>query len=496
MTVKSDERGSQVTMATEEASIPDGGWGWIVVIASFFMVCLMVGGTSCTFGIFYHEFLNYYGESKGKTSWIASIMVATSYCVGPFSSALANRFGCRIIAIIGSITAAAGLLISTQAPNVLTLYFTIGILTGGGFGLMSLPAIVMVSSYFDKKLALATGLAVSGVGLGIFVLAPLTEYLLKILSWQWTMTVIAALVLSSVISGALFRPVVYCPQRESSSNPSLVKQNSNTHIIPSIEFISLEHRTGLNLPSKSNLEAGTTNKEHNFLEKMWNSFREVMDFSLLKDSVFLLFGISNLLTNIGLIVPYIYIKNLVLETGIASPEKASLLLSVIGISNTIGRIVLGYLSDKSCFNRLWIFNICLLICGITVVLICFASSYALIAAYSSIFGVTSGAYSSLTSVIIKDFVGRDKLANAFGIVLVFQGIASLIGPPITGSLYDSTGSYEPGFIISGIALSVSGLILFFVPCISRRSTIHGSQQVDCPMSNVAEESVTSVKHLL
>jgi len=54
------------------------------------------------------------------------------------------------------------------------------------------------------------------------------------------------------------------------------------------------------------------------------------------------------------------------------------------------------------------------------------------AVYGSVFGFTIGAYVGLTSVILVDLLGLEKLTNAFGILLLFQGIAALIGPPIAG----------------------------------------------------------------
>ena len=48
------------------------------------------------------------------------------------------------------------------------------------------------------------------------------------------------------------------------------------------------------------------------------------------------------------------------------------------------------------------------------------------------FGFTIGAYVGLTSVILVDLLGLDKLTNAFGLLLLFQGVATLIGPPIAG----------------------------------------------------------------
>jgi MFS transporter, MCT family, solute carrier family 16 (monocarboxylic acid transporters), member 14 len=52
--------------------------------------------------------------------------------------------------------------------------------------------------------------------------------------------------------------------------------------------------------------------------------------------------------------------------------------------------------------------------------------------YTSVWGFTIGAYVGLTSVILVDLLGLEMLTNAFGVLLLFQGIASLLGPPIAG----------------------------------------------------------------
>ena len=46
-------------------------------------------------------------------------------------------------------------------------------------------------------------------------------------------------------------------------------------------------------------------------------------------------------------------------------ENASFLLSVIGVANTLGRIVLGFVSDRPWLNRLYTYNISLAICGLS-----------------------------------------------------------------------------------------------------------------------------------
>lgn len=92
--------------------------------------------------------------------------------------------------------------------------------------------------------------------------------------------------------------------------------------------------------------------------------------------------------------------------------------------------------------------------------------------YSAVFGFTIGAYVGLTSVILVDLLGLDKLTNAFGLLLLFQGIASLVGPPLAGVLYDVTESYSPAFVLAGSTILISGIMLFAIPsvhkCVERR----------------------------
>lgn len=85
-----------------------------------------------------------------------------------------------------------------------------------------------------------------------------------------------------------------------------------------------------------------------------------------------------------------------------------------------------------------------------------------------------------------DLLGLENLTNAFGLLLLFQGIASIVGPPVGGKfylssffkenllnfkilgwLYDVTGKYEPAFIVAGVAIAISGLILYFIPPLQR-----------------------------
>ena len=72
------------------------------------------------------------------------------------------------------------------------------------------------------------------------------------------------------------------------------------------------------------------------------------------------------------------------------------------------------------------FNVIILfICPVAVTFTEFAS-------ISAVYGVMSGGYVSQKSVIIVDLLGADKLSSSFGWTACFQGVGSLIGPPVAG----------------------------------------------------------------
>ena len=67
--------------ALREPVAPDGGWGWMVLVASF-LSSLIVSGVSFAFGIFYLQFLLHFQENKGKTAWIGSVLNGTYQIMG------------------------------------------------------------------------------------------------------------------------------------------------------------------------------------------------------------------------------------------------------------------------------------------------------------------------------------------------------------------------------------------------------------------------------
>ncbi|KAH9500384.1 hypothetical protein Btru_071688, partial [Bulinus truncatus] len=185
---------------------PDGGWGWVIVLSSF-SISLLVDGVCFSFGIFFDEFRSQFSTNKSETSWIGSVLNGSYLIFGPVISALVNMYGCRAVATVGACLSFVAFFISTFSDTIGVFIVTYGFLGGVGFGLMYLPAIVMVGYYFERRRALATGIACCGSGIGAFLFAPFTEYLLHEYGWRGATWVISALVLNGSFFALFYRPL-------------------------------------------------------------------------------------------------------------------------------------------------------------------------------------------------------------------------------------------------------------------------------------------------
>ncbi|XP_045201074.2 uncharacterized protein LOC123554790 [Mercenaria mercenaria] len=185
---------------------PDGGWGWIIAIAMLF-TCLIVDGVKYSFGIMFVELVETFQKSKSETSWIMSIQVGASLLSGPIVAALVNRFGCRPIALVGTITCFTGFLASAFVRTIYVMYVTFGFLAGLGFGMMIIPGKVSLARYFDKRLAFASGIAAMGSGFGTLIFNPISKVLIDKYTWRGTLHVEAGIVLNGLVCALVMIPL-------------------------------------------------------------------------------------------------------------------------------------------------------------------------------------------------------------------------------------------------------------------------------------------------
>ncbi|XP_052784506.1 monocarboxylate transporter 12-B-like [Mya arenaria] len=509
--------------------VPDGGWGWVVCSACF-LVHMLIDGLFYSFGVIYVELLEYYGSSKGSTALIGSLCPGVLFLIGPVVSMLVRKFGCRAVAVSGALVASASQIASIFAPNMQFLYFSLGIMTGVGYGLIYLPSIVCVVSYFDKRRSLAAGIGVSGTGIGTFIFSPITSLLVQEYAWQGAILVHAGLLLNCIACGLVFLPLVKQEPVEnkesfafySEKDVTIKVQNGrddfeNSHLENGqryyAEFTELQNDTSLEIicghtsnesvhtsvtppeiqallsPYDNNgnsvhgsvLTCEQTSSDHQMDENAKSTFTRAcissgcfaslkghFDFEIFKLVPFNLFMVSSFFYSLGYYVPYIYLPDTAIDVGIDDLD-AAWLLSVVGITNTIARVLFGFLSDRKWVNRFLLYSTALIICGCSTVAAPFMKSFWSLVLYSTLFGVFSGVTVSLTSVLLTDIVGIEKLSDAFGMTSFISGISVFAGPPIAGLLYDISGSYMVPYVGAGVTIAASGAILLLIPLLDMRS---------------------------
>ncbi|KYN03989.1 Monocarboxylate transporter 14 [Cyphomyrmex costatus] len=188
----------------EKPKVPDGGWGWVVVLASL-VISMVADGVSFSFGLLYIEFLHEFGASKSKTAWIGSLFMAVPLLSGPIMSALVDRYGCRNMTIAGGLISGLGFILSIFSNTIEVMYLTFGVIAGLGLGLCYVTAVVSIAFWFDKKRTLAVGLGACGTGIGTFVYAPMTTYFIEEYGWRGACLLLAGTFFNMIVAGTVMR---------------------------------------------------------------------------------------------------------------------------------------------------------------------------------------------------------------------------------------------------------------------------------------------------
>ncbi|KAI0240503.1 Monocarboxylate transporter 12 [Lamellibrachia satsuma] len=366
-----------------------------------------------------------------------------------------------------------------------------------------IPSVISVTHYFKKRLSLATGLALCGAGIGTIIFAPLVEALMEEYGWRGAVLIEAGLVLNGCIVGTQLRPLEPKKQQQRKPLTDLTERAMNNHSAqnslslhssPHTPAKALEHddatlrRHGKESGLSGNINADRSSSvahshtltsphrqeapQHVYFlfrlchcsEETKGTFRQLIE--LLKDMTFILFAISEFFDSLGYYVPYFYLIDMVEQVGI-SKSNAVFLISVIGVSNLIARVVSGWFSDNKCVNILFLRSSMMMLCGISVSVawwfiegVSVSWSIAGVIVSWSIVGATT----FLRSIVLVDLLGIERITNSFGLLIFFKGMASFVGAPIAGWIYDMTDSYDIPFVITRAVVTFGGFIQYCIPC--------------------------------
>ncbi|CAF0965157.1 unnamed protein product [Rotaria sp. Silwood1] len=185
---------------------PDGGYGWVVLIACF-LINMIIDGFLYAFGAISDDLKKHHKCKEWAVSLVISIACSCYLLSAPLASALCNKWGCRPIGIIGGIIAAVAVAASVFVPNIQLMWLLFGFIGGIGMGLVYLPSIVMVGYYFDKKRAIATGIVTAGTGIGSITFGPLSRFLFDQFGWKKGLLILSVILLGCVVCCGFMKPL-------------------------------------------------------------------------------------------------------------------------------------------------------------------------------------------------------------------------------------------------------------------------------------------------
>lgn len=388
--------------------------GWLVVAGAF--AVMFVGfGCAYTFSAFLDALQRDFGASRGEVSLVFSLAGFLYFGLGVFSGPLADRWGARRLAVAGMVLVGLGLVLAGQARSLTQIFWAYGLGVGLGVGASYVPVLGAVQRWFVRQRGFASGLAVSGIGVGTLAMPPLASWFIDTLGWRDAYLALG--VLAAVVGVGMALLVENDPRTRGLGPDGDPPQAQASTALP---------------PGASVREAVGSGR-------------------------FAGLYAACLISSFGLFVPFVHLVPYALDHGVAA-SSAVLLLGAIGVGSTAGRFFLGGLADRMGRDH----ALPLMSAGMALSLVVWAVSGGFwgLALFAFAYGVFYGGFVALLPALVMDWFGGRHIGAIIGILYTSVAIGTLIGPSAAGFAFDLTRSYLlPILVAIGANLVAAGLLL-------------------------------------
>lgn len=396
-------------------------YGWVVVACSF-IVLSAAYGIQFSFGVFMSEISAEMGWSRRDLSLSYAFYVFIYSGLGIVSGWCTDRWGPRIVILIGGLLVGSGTILMSQVHTLWQLYVFLGCLTALGMSAAFVPCNSTVVRWFIQRRGLALSISTSGSSFGNFLVPPLAAALIAAYGWRATYLLIGLIGMAIIVLCSLF-------------------------ILRDPETVGLQPDG--TAPSELPQQPETPTRLTGADEWTLATARQTSAFWMLV-SIFTL-------TWLVVFMPVIHIVPFAMDLGVPQ-VRASTLISVIGLAGFGGRLLMGPISDR--LGRIPALRLCLLLQTLAFLGFPFSTSLSLLYPAVAVFGVSYGGTTALFPAIVGDFFGRVAVGAIVGFIFAAAGSTAAFGPAAAGYLYDVYGNYEMAFLLSS-GLNFLGVILLF-----------------------------------
>lgn len=401
-------------MSNESAPLrPRIFYGWFVVAAAF-AVTLMGFGSAYTFSAFVEPLQKDFAASRGSVSLVFSLAGFLYFALGVVSGPLADRWGSRRLAVTGMILIGVGLAFASTARTLVEVYAAYGLGVGLGIGCSYVPALGAVQRWFSRRRGFASGLAVSGIGVGTLVMPPLAALLIENLGWRNAYLALGAI---TAVVGAAMALLIENDPRDRGLSPDGDAQQTGSRSQPA---------TGA-------------------------SVRDAI-----RSRRFAALYAACLICSFGAFVPFVHLVPYADDLGF--PQRAAVfLLGIVGIGSTAGRFFLGGVADRlGRTHALFAMHVGM---ALALVIWTFSQSFWALAAFAFTYGVFYGGWVAVLPAVVMDYFGGRNVSGIIGILYTSVAFGTLIGPSAAGFAFDISHSYTVPIVASIAANLIASVIV-------------------------------------
>ncbi len=406
----------ETTMNDKSAlSTPRIFYGWFVV-AGTFAVTFVGFGCAYTFSAFLPSLQHDFAASRGSVSLVFSLAGFLYFALGGVSGPLADRWGSRRLAVIGMLLTGLGFALASVARSLTEVYAAYGLGVGLGIGCSYVPVLGAVQQWFVRRRGLASGIAVSGIGVGTLVMPPVASLLIAAVGWRETYLVLG---IFAAVAGAGMSLMIENDPRDRGSNPD-------------------------GDPTPAGVQAAEP--------------ADISVYEAIRSRRFVGLYAACLIGSFGVFVPFVHLVPYALDHG-APQSAAVLLLGAIGVGSTAGRFFLGGLADR--MGRP--FSLMAMVAGMALAFLvwAFSTTFWPLAVFAFMFGVFYGGWVALLPAVVADYFGGRNVGGMIGILSTGIAVGTLIGPSAAGFAFDVSHSYTLPILASVCSYIIATGILAF-----------------------------------
>ncbi|HFJ9284291.1 OFA family MFS transporter [Bacillus cereus group sp. N11] len=375
---------------------------WLVVLGT--VIVQMGLGTIYTWSLFNQPLVSKFGWSLNAVAITFSITSLSLAFSTLFASKLQEKWGLRKLIMIAGLALGLGLILSSQASSLILLYVLAGVVVGYADGTAYITSLSNLIKWFPERKGLIAGISVSAYGSGSLIFKYINAQLIESVGVSQAFIYWGLIVTAMIVIGA-------CLIHQAADQGAVYETKTQEY----------------------------TTKEMLGTKQVYLLF--IMLFTSCMSGLYL----------IGMV------KDIGVQLVGLSATTAANAVAMVAIFNTLGRIILGPLSDK--IGRLKIVTGTFVAMATSVLVLSFVDlNYGIYFVCVASVAFCFGGNITIFPAIVGDFFGMKNHSKNYGIVYQGFGFGALAGSFIGAIL----GGFKPTFMVIGVLCVVSFIIAILI----------------------------------